>query len=144
MNRQPFQMSFGEFIDRLTIISKKDLCGLLGAQEELKTMMEWCRESGIDGEWLLSIIRVAQCNMDIWHLEHSVRNAAEGSMPLSEVGRRSLMIRNTNKKRIENKNILDKGTCVEEKIKHLSEDCYDKFYGEKKLEYKTLIEGGNE
>jgi hypothetical protein len=93
---------------------------------------------------LLAIIRIAQTNLTIWDLEHSVRNAAEGSISLAEVGRRAIMIRNTNKVRIENKNILDKHVLVEEKIKHLSEDTYSRFYKDSGLEYKakTIEEGG--
>jgi hypothetical protein len=142
--RAPFSLTFGEFIDRLTIISKKAMSGLPGAEAELQTMLAWCSESGIDGEFILAIIRVAQTNLSIWDLEHSVRNAAEGSISLAEVGRRSIMIRNTNKQRIEAKNILDRGTFVEEKIKHLSESTYDKFYNHAGLVYraKTREEGG--
>lgn len=142
--RKPFIYTFGEFIDKLCIISKKDLCNLPGAKKELVEMLHWCKSAGIDGEWILAIIRVAQSNLTIWDLEHSVRNAAEGSIPLSEVGRRAIMIRNTNKVRIENKNIIDKGVSVEEKIKHLSEDTYDKFYKSAGIEYKykTREEGG--
>jgi len=142
--RKPFALTFGEFIDYLCIVSKKALCRLPGAQAELDQIMEWCNEAGIDGEFLVAIIRLAQTNLSIWDLEHSVRNAAEGSIPLAEVGRRAIMIRNTNKIRVENKNILDKKERVEEKIKHLSEDTYDKFYKAAGIEYKakTLEEGG--
>ena len=142
--RKPFTYTFGEFIDKLCIVSKKSLCGLPGANLELNTMMEWCKDTGIDGQFFLAIIRIAQTNLTIWDLEHSVRNAAEGSIPLSEVGRRSVMIRNTNKTRIESKNILDEGIAVEEKIKHLAEDTYERFYKEAGVEYKakTREEGG--
>ena len=144
MKRNPFTYTFGEFIDRLCIVSKKASCNLPGAQKELEEMMSWCKEAKIDGEFILAIIRIAQANLTIWDLEHSVRNAAEGSIPLSEVGRRAIMIRNTNKVRIENKNILDGGLYIEEKIKHLSEDTYDKFYSYSgiKFELKTREEGG--
>ena len=142
--RKPFCMTVGDFIDKLCIVSKKAMCGLPGAEHELQEMLGWCKETGIDGEFLLAVIRIAQTNLSIWDLEHSVRNAAEGSIPLSEVGRRSIMIRNTNKVRIENKNILDKGVNVEEKMKHLSESVYESFYGELGLKFqsKTLMEGG--
>jgi len=144
LNRKPFSLTFGEFIDRMSITSKKALCRLPGAQTELELMLAWCKEAGIDGEFLLAIIRVAQTNLSIWDLEHSVRNAAEGSISLSEVGRRSIMIRNTNKIRIENKNILNSRLFVEEKIKHLSEDTYDRFYKLAGLSYSapTQEEGG--
>lgn len=144
MKIAPFRMSFGEFIDKMCVVSKKALCKLPGAQQELDKMLADCKTAGIDGEFILAIIRLAQTNLSIWDLEHSVRNAAEGSIPLSEVGRRAIMIRNTNKTRIENKNLLDKGKRVEEKIKHLSEDTYDKFYKAIGVEYKaqTREEGG--
>jgi hypothetical protein len=139
-----FHYTFGEFIDKLCIVSKKAMCGLPGAEKELARLMDDCKLSKIDGELLLAIIRIAQTNLTIWDLEHSVRNAAEGSISLAEVGRRAIMIRNTNKVRIENKNILDKHVLVEEKIKHLSEDTYSRFYKDSGLEYKakTIEEGG--
>jgi hypothetical protein len=139
-----FNYTVGEFIDRLCIVSKKALCNLPGATKELNEMMIACKLAGIDGEFFLAIIRLAQSNLSIWDLEHSVRNASEGSMPLSEVGRRSIMIRNTNKIRIEAKNMIDKGVKVEEKIKHLSEDTYTRFYRALKISYegKTREEGG--
>jgi len=144
MGRNLFVMSFGEFIDKMCVVSKKALCKLPGAQQELDLMLEDCKNAGIDGEFILAIIRLAQTNLSIWDLEHSVRNAAEGSIPLSEVGRRAIMIRNTNKTRIENKNILDQGNRVEEKVKHLSEDTYDKFYKAIGVVYvaQTREEGG--
>jgi hypothetical protein len=141
-----FNYTFGDFIDRLCIVSKKALCGLPGAQKELDEMMAACKKAKIDGEFLLGIVRLAQANLSIWDLEHSVRNAAEGSIPLSEVGRRAIMIRNTNKVRIEAKNTLDRGMHVEEKMKHLSEDTYEKFYRAAGVKYqsKTKEEGGSE
>jgi hypothetical protein len=142
--RKPFTLTFGEFIDKLCVVSKKDLCKLPGANKELSEMKQWCDKTGINFDFLLGIIRLAQTNLSIWDLEHSVRNAAEGSIPLSEVGRRAIMIRNTNKERITAKNMLDKGVRVEEKIKHLSENTYDKFYKAIGVEYKALTreEGG--
>lgn len=147
--RAPFSYTLGEYIDKLTILSKKDLCGLPGSKEELETNLYWLKEQGIDADILLAIIRITQCNMDIWHLEHSVRNAAEGSIPLHEVGRRAIMIRNTNKIRVQYKNVLDskhEHGIVEEKIKHLSEDLYSRFYEPKgmNIEHKTIAEGGIE
>ncbi len=130
--RKPFTYSFAEFMDKLTIVSKKDLCGLPGARDELTTMMEWLHESDINGYLILSIIRITQSNMDIWNLEHELRNASEGTFPLHEAGRRAIMIREFNKTRIRYKNELEQmcgSDSVEEKIKHLSEEIYEKYYG---------------
>ena len=70
-----YAYTFGDFIDRLCIVSKKALCNLPGAEKELADMMGWCKKSGVDGEFLLGIVRLAQANLTIWDLEHSVRNA---------------------------------------------------------------------
>ena len=149
MPRCPFSYTLGEYIDKLTILSKKDMCNLPGAAEELHINLKWLQDKGIDTDVLLAIIRIAQTNMDIWHLEHSVRNAAEGSIPLHEVGRRAIMIRNNNKTRVLYKNLLDSKSSeglIEEKIKHLSEDLYEQFYAPKghSVENKTVAEGGSE
>lgn len=147
--RAPFSYTLGEYVDKLTILSKKDLCNLPGAKEELEINLQWLRERGIDADVLLAIIRIAQTNMDIWHLEHSVRNAAEGSIPLHEVGRRAIMIRNNNRTRVLYKNVLDSKSgegLIEEKIKHLSEDLYEQFYAPRghSARNKTIAEGGIE
>ena len=129
--RQPYTYSLGEFIDKLTIVSKKDLMRLKGARKELNLMMKWMNDSGIDGYFILSVIRIAQANMDIWNQEHELRNASEGDFPLSEVGRRAILIRELNKTRIRYKNeinLIGSETSIEEKIKHLSEETYDRFY----------------
>ena len=131
--RPAYTYSFGEFIDKLSIVSKKELCGLPGARQELDEMMEWLKEDDVDGYFILSIIRIAQSNMDIWHMENEMRNDATNSMPLYEIGKRAIRIRDFNKTRVRYKNELDK-VCginhVEEKIRHLSEEMYTKFYGE--------------
>ena len=131
--RKPFTYTFGELIDKLSIVSKKDLCGLPGAAEELNTIMTWMTELlGGQAYLLLSVICVTQANADIWHLEHKMRNASVGEMPLHEIGRNAERIREINKTRVRYKNELD-GLCgtghVEEKLRHLSEEVYDKFYG---------------
>jgi hypothetical protein len=129
--RKPFTYTFGELVDKLSILSKKDLFGLPGARNELDTVMKWLTDLGIEAYLILSIIRLTQANNDIWHLENELRNAAEGEMPLDEVGRRAIKIREHNKTRVRYTNELDT-ICgayhVTEKVKHLSEDIYEKFY----------------
>ena len=130
--RKPFTYTFGELIDKLSIISKKDLFNLPGAKEELDLMMKWMNDLLPEAAYLiLSIIRVTQANADVWHLEHELRNAKEGDFPLSEVGRRAIKIREHNKTRVRYINELNSlaGTkSVTEKIQHISEEVYDKFY----------------
>ena len=128
--RKPFTYTFGELLDKLSIVSKKDLYNLVGARQELDLMMAWINKLGIDAYLILSIIRLTQANADIWHLEHEMRMAKEQHSD-AEVGRRARLIRQVNVTRVRYKNELDRicgGEHVEEKIKHLSEDIYDKYY----------------
>lgn len=134
MSRPPFQYSFGELIDKLSIISKKDLFNLPGARQELDTQMKWLNDIGIDAYLILSIIRLTQANADIWNLEHHLRNAKEGDIPLYEVGKIAVKVREHNKTRVRYMNELDlacKSEHVTEKVKHLSEEIYDKYYGKR-------------
>jgi hypothetical protein len=130
-SRPPFSYTFGELIDKLSIISKKDMFNLPGARQELDTQMKWLNDLGIDAYLILSIIRLTQSNADIWHLEHELRMAKEGDIPLDEVGRRAIKVREHNKTRVRYMNELD-SLCGEkhitEKVQHLSADIYEKFY----------------
>lgn len=129
--RPPFTYTFGELIDKLSIISKKDQFQLPGARQELDTQMKWLNDLGIDAYLILSIIRVTQANNDIWHLEHELRNAKEGDIPLDKVGAIAIKVREHNKGRVRYMNELD-ALCgaehITEKVQHLSADIYDKFY----------------
>jgi hypothetical protein len=129
--RLPFTYSFGELIDKLSIISKKDNFELQGARQELNTHMEWLKGIGVDAYLILSIIRITQANNDIWNLEHELRNAKEGDIPLDKIGRIALKVREHNKSRVRYMNELD-ALCgaehITEKVQHLSADIYDKFY----------------
>ena len=98
--RKPFTYSFAELIDKLSIISKKDLYGLPGAKEELSLILKWLNDIGIEGYILLSIIRISMANSDIWNLEHQMRNAVVGDMPENVVGRIAEKVREHNKTRV--------------------------------------------
>ena len=129
--RRPFTYSFGELLDKLSIISKKDLYNLPGAKEELATFMKWLTDTGIDAYVLLSIIRISMANSDIWNLEHQMRNAVVGDMPENVVGRIAEKVRDHNKTRVRYINELNLACGdkqVVEKIRHLSEEVYEKYY----------------
>ncbi len=134
VTRRPFQYSFSELVDKLSITSKKDLYSLPGAREELSTILKWLEDAGIDGYTLLSIIRISMANSDIWNLEHQMRNAVVGDMPENVVGRIAEKVRDHNKTRVRYMNELNLACGdkqVIEKIRHLSEEVYDKYYGGK-------------
>jgi hypothetical protein len=130
--RKPFTYSFAELIDKLSIVSKKDIFNLPGARQELDTIMKWLNDAGIDAYVLLSIIRITQANADIWNKEHELRNAAVGEFPLHISGRIAEQVREHNKTRVRYMNELN-FACgdkqVMEKVRHLSEEVYDKYYG---------------
>lgn len=131
VERKPFTYSFSELIDKLSIISRKDVFGLPGARQELDLIMKWLNDAGIEAYVLLSIIRITQANADIWNKEHEMRNAAVGEMPLSVVGKIAEQVREHNKTRVRYMNELSKAvgdSQVLEKIRHLSEEVYDKYY----------------
>jgi len=131
ITRKPFQYSFAELIDKLSIVSRKDIYGLPGARQELDTIMKWLNDAGIEAYVLLSIIRITQANADIWNKEHALRNAVVGEMPENVVGRIAEQVREYNKTRIRYMNELNLACGdkqVMEKVRHLSEEIYDKYY----------------
>lgn len=131
VTRKPFTLSFSELVDKLSIVSKKDLFGLPGAKEELSTIMKWLEDVGIDGYTILSIIRITQANAAIWELEHKLRQAVEGSFPRTVAGAIAENVREHNKTRVRYMNELNLACGdkqVIEKVKHLSEDVYERYY----------------
>lgn len=131
IQRKAFTYSFAELVDKLSIVSKKDLFNLPGARKELNLIMQWLKDAGIEGYVLLSIIRITQANADIWNKEHEMRNAVVGEMPENVVGRIAEQVREFNKGRVRYMNELNSAvgdTQVMEKIRHLSEEVYDKYY----------------
>ena len=131
MSRKPFTYSFAELIDKLSILSEKDLFNLEGARQELDLIMKWMNDIGIDAYTILSIIRITQANALIWNKEHAMRNAVVGEMPENVVGRIAEQVREYNKTRVRYMNELNKSlgdTQVNEKVRHLSEEIYEKYY----------------
>ena len=131
MPRQPFTYSFSELIDRLSILSEKDLYKLEGAKQELDLIMKWLNDIGIDAYVILSIIRITQANAIIWSKEHELRNAVVGEFPENVAGRIAEQVREHNKTRVRYMNELNRAcgdTQVMEKLRHLSEEIYERYY----------------
>lgn len=106
------EMSLGDVIDRLTILSRKIYFGEEGAYKEHTYLTEGIDKLGIklSGALLAAIIRLTQMNIEVWNLENEIRNDTEDKMDNAEVGRRAKMIRDYNKKRIEYKNEINRMT----------------------------------
>jgi len=120
------EMSLGDIVDRLTILSRKIFFGEEGAYKEHTYLTEGMDKLGIklSGALLAAIIRIDQMNTEIWNLENEIRNDTENKMDNAEVGRRAKLIRDYNKKRIEYKNEINRITergFREFKIRHRSQ-----------------------
>lgn len=120
------QMSIGDVIDKLTILSRKIYFGEEGAYKEHTYLTEGIDALKIElsGALLAAIIRITQMNIEVWNLENEIRNDTEDKMNNEEVGRRAKLIRDYNKKRIEYKNEINRITEMgfrEFKVKHRSQ-----------------------
>lgn len=118
-------VNVGDLVDRLAILSRKIYFGEEIAISEHRHIEQQLLQAGLPGKLITNVIRVTQCNIEIWNLEHELRKCAEGTAPwpLDEVGRRAIKIRDLNRKRIEYKNLLNdlvKSPFRETKVNHLS------------------------
>lgn len=106
------EMSLGDVIDRLTILSRKIYFGEEGAYKEHTYLTEGLNKLNLklSGALLSAVIRLNQMNIEIWILENEIRNDTENKMDNAEVGKRAKMIRDFNKKRIEYKNEINRIT----------------------------------
>jgi hypothetical protein len=106
------EMSLGDVIDRLTILSRKIYFGEEGAYKEHTYLTEGLDKLNLklSGSLLSAVIRLNQMNIEIWILENEIRNDTENKMDNAEVGKRAKMIRDFNKKRIEYKNEINRIT----------------------------------
>lgn len=116
-----------EIIDRMTIVKLKiERIGephLKKEYEAYKKALKEFEKRGIKikKEWIKKLYEI---NKKIWDLEADIRKGKEGILGLEEVGRRALMIRDLNKKRVAIKNKISEETGIgfkDIKINHASE-----------------------
>lgn len=117
------EQTLGDCIDKMTILCRKVYFGEEEAYEELKAISGGLVDAGYDGELLLATARLAMINGEIWNLENCIRKGGEGKLGLEEVGRRSILIRDLNRKRIKYKNHINEltGGFKEVKVNHASQ-----------------------
>jgi hypothetical protein len=116
------KQSLGDSLDRLTILARKVFFGEEDAYKELKYIMD----NIPNGKLLLATVRLNMMNVEIWNLENEIRKCGDpvSKLGLEEIGRRAMLIRDYNKKRIQYKNDineLDGSSFKEFKIKHRSQ-----------------------
>ena len=118
------QQSLGDIIDKMSILMMKVYHGEEDAFEELTSLRKGLMSSDVDGNFILSCLRLGHINKEIWNLENEIRKGGEGKLGLEEVGRRAIEIRNLNRKRINYKNLINQLTnkgFKEIKVDHLSQ-----------------------
>ena len=112
----------GELIDKLVIarIKSKKLGLVTNESEWYERAAEQLDLSSVQSK----IAELEQAHLSIWEMESLLKSGLEEKLPLEEIGRRAIKIRNLNKERIVIKNQLsEKMGCpvVEYKKDHLSE-----------------------
>jgi len=122
---EPVILNVGEIVDKLSILSRKIYFGEEVAISEHRYLEQQLTSSGLPGKLVTNVIRVTQCNIEIWNLEHEMRKIQEGTgkFTYEEIGRRAVKIRDLNRKRIEYKNLLNDiagNQFRETKVNHLS------------------------
>lgn len=123
MSREKLTYNVGDIIDRLSILSRKIYFGEEACISEHRHLEKQLISMGINGKLVTNTIRLAMQNIEIWNLEHEIRNGAEDKFGLEEIGRRAIKIRDLNRKRIEYKNLINeelKTGFRETKVNHVS------------------------
>jgi len=95
------KMPISEILDRLSITILKQLRTDHDMMKEILTYMNVVKDYKDCSHFLIRLITV---NNEMWDLEAALRLAQEDELGLEEVGRRSLLIRDMNKKRVSIKN----------------------------------------
>jgi len=121
------EMPLPEILDRLSILKLKiERIGEPHLQKELeeyeKALVEFkIKGMFIDENWIKDLYKL---NGEIWDLESDIRKGKEGELGLEEVGRRAILIRGINNKRvaIKNKIVEETGHGFKDvKMNHASE-----------------------
>lgn len=123
-----------ELIDRLCIARIKHARTQGSNQAELDWYEDRYQEltqylSAQDLERLeANIVEITRIHNEIWNLEWQLKSGVEHQLPLAEIGRRAIAIRDWNNRRINYKNSIAElfGTPVREiKHNHLSSNSVD-------------------
>lgn len=113
------EMSRADMLDRLSIVLLKVAHG---GQEHLSEARALAGEIwGESGHWLTDLVRV---NAAIWQLEAALKSGHETNVPMIELGRRAVDIRNWNRERLAIRNAITAATgsgWPETKREHLAE-----------------------
>ncbi len=124
MSENPVKYSWGELLDRFTILIRKATFDPPNYKSKLEAFTNALSELQLDSALLLLICNLQMVNTEIWTLESDIRKGCEGELGLTEVGRRALRIRDLNKTRIETVNAINHllgDDTTERKFDHASQ-----------------------
>ena len=113
------EMSLGDVVDRLSILTMKVYFGDEQSISEHRHLTQSLQAYGLDGRVVASVLRLQLMNRMIWELENEMRRGIFDK-DLQEMGKRAIAIRELNRKRIEYKNTINKDGFQERKIQHRS------------------------
>ncbi len=112
-------MTVGDIFDKWSILGMK----VRELSQDLEEYEKYNKEAQelFNVSFIIQVADLVRANQKIWTLESDIRNGKD--MPLEEVGRRALQIRDINRMRIEAKNKINEifGDYQEIKVNHASE-----------------------
>ena len=122
-NKTNIDMSLGDAIDRVTILTRKIAFGEEGAYKEHTYLCDAIGKLGLpmSGALMAAIIRIAYCNFEVWNRENAFRRGED--MSAEAVKKMMIDVRDFNSKRIYEKNEINRMTEMgfrEFKVQHRS------------------------
>lgn len=124
MKKTNIDMSLGDVIDRITILTRKIFFGEVQAHKEHTQLCEGLDKLDVKltGELLNAIIWITQMNFEVWNRENGFRRGEE--MTPEDIKKMMIEVRDMNKRRIEYRNEINRITDTgfkEFKVKHRSQ-----------------------
>jgi len=116
--------SLGDVMDKMTILTRKIYFGEEDAISEHRYLEKGLDAWGVNGKLITNVIRLTQMNFEIWNLENEIRRHGTDKFTLEEIGRRAVLIRDLNRKRVQYKNKISELTkegFKECKVQHRSQ-----------------------
>jgi hypothetical protein len=117
-------MSLGDAIDRITILTRKIAFGEDGAYKEFVYLTESIDklDMKLSGAILACLVRISYYNFEVWNRENAFRRGED--IPAEDVKKMMIEVREFNKKRVEQKNEINRLTEMgfrEMKVNHRSQ-----------------------
>ena len=116
-------LGLGNAIDRYSILKMKEFRGVNFPPEELETIRSYISNSYDNAHEVLTAVDLAIANANTWDLESKMREGKE-TKSYEEIGRCSMLIRESNGHRVKCINDFNKATntgCLDLKIDHMSD-----------------------